>query len=65
MFFSLVEVFISNVKGESQIFILPMATVLNCFFWSLYGYIRRDIFVFMPNFLGFILGVLTSISAFI
>ena len=65
MFFSLVEILISNVRGESSLYVLPMATALNCFFWSLYGYGRKDIFVFVPNLLGLLLGVITAFSAFI
>jgi hypothetical protein len=63
MFFSLIEIFFSNIKGDSNIFILPLATALNCLFWSLYAYGRKDIFVFVPNFIGLILGVFTALSA--
>lgn len=65
MFFSLIEVFVSNIRGESKIFIQPTATAFNGFFWSLYAYGRKDWFLLVPNLLALILGVATAISAFI
>lgn len=41
MFFSLIEIFISNIQGKSRIFVQPLATALNGFFWSLYGYGKK------------------------
>src|SRR3989338_3671990 len=37
MFFSLIEIFISNIRGESRIFVQPLATAFNGLFWSLYA----------------------------
>jgi len=65
MFVSLIEVFISNLQGKSNIFIQPLATAFNCLFWSMYAYGRKDWFVFVPNMLGMILGLLTVLSIFI
>lgn len=65
MFISLIEVFISNIQGHSNIFIQPLATGFNGLFWSLYAYGRKDWFLLVPNILACILGVATTISAFI
>ena len=65
MFFSLIEIFISNIQGKSNIFIQPGATAFNGFFWSLYAYGRRDWFLFVPNVLACLLGIATTISAFL
>ncbi|MFH1838009.1 MAG: SemiSWEET family transporter [Candidatus Kuenenbacteria bacterium] len=65
MFTSLIEIFISNAKGDSNIYIQPIATAFNGFFWSLYAYGRKDWFLLTPNILACILGIATGISAFI
>ncbi len=65
MILSLIEVFISNLEGTSNIYIQPLATIFNCFLWSLYGYARKDMFIIIPNISGVIIGVTTTISAFI
>ena len=62
MFVSLIEVLISNLSGKSNIFIQPLATAFNGFFWSLYAYGRRDWFLFGPNVLACALGALTAVS---
>jgi hypothetical protein len=62
---SLVEVLTSNIRGESRIFFQPLATAVNCFFWCLYSYGKKDWFLLIPNSVGFILGVLTAISAIV
>ena len=59
MFFSLIEIFISNMQGKSHIIIQPIATAVNGLFWSLYAYGKRDWYLFIPNFLALILGILT------
>lgn len=64
MFISLIEILISNYRGESNIFIQPLATVINCFFWSMYAYGKKDYFLLIPNIAGLILGTLTIISVF-
>ncbi len=65
MFFALIEVFISNLNGESNIYIQPTATAFNGFFWSLYAYGRKDKFLLIPNLLALFLGILTAGAAFI
>jgi len=65
MFLSLIEVFKSNISGNSHIFIQPLATVFNGLFWSLYAYGRKDWFLLAPNVLALLLGTATTISAFI
>ncbi|KKR02785.1 MAG: membrane protein [Microgenomates group bacterium GW2011_GWC1_39_12] len=65
MFFSLIEIFISNMQGRSKIFIQPLATAFNGLFWSLYAYGKKDRFFLVPNLLGLILGTLTVMSIFL
>jgi len=65
MFLSLIEIFLSNIRGDSNIFIQPLATVSTGFFWSLYAYSKKDIFLLVPNVLAFILGTITVASVFI
>jgi hypothetical protein len=65
MFVSLIEVFISNIQGRSNIFVQPLATAFNGFFWSLYAYGRKDWFLLVPNLLALLLGGITAISALI
>ena len=65
MFISLIEVFTSNIQGKSNIFIQPLATVFNGFFWSLYAYGRQDWFLLVPNLVAVLLGMLTVVSAFV
>jgi len=62
MFISLIEVFISNIQGTSHIFIQPLATAFNGFFWSLYAYSRKDRFLLIPNILACVLGMITACS---
>lgn len=65
MFFSLIEVLISNLNGSSKIYIQPIATAVNGIFWSLYAYGRKDYFLLIPNVLAFVIGTLTAIAAFL
>jgi hypothetical protein len=65
MFFSLIEVLVSNLQGRSNIFIQPLATAFNGLFWTLYAYGRKDWFLFVPNSLAMVIGALTAVSAFI
>lgn len=65
MFFSLIEILISNLRGKSRIFIQPLATAINGIFWSMYAFGKKDYYLLIPNVLAFILGVLTVIAAFI
>lgn len=65
MFFSLIEIFLSNLSNESNIYIQPIATAFNGFFWTLYAYGRKDYFLLIPNILALLLGTLTAIAAFV
>ncbi|MCK4891695.1 MAG: hypothetical protein KAS78_03440 [Candidatus Pacebacteria bacterium] len=65
MFFSLIEILISNIQGNSNIFIQPLATCVNGLFWSLYAYGRKDWFLLVPNILALVLGAITTMSVFI
>jgi len=65
MFVSLIEVLISNMQGKSDIFIQPLATAFNGFFWSLYAYGKKDWFLLVLNILACVLGAVTAVSAFI
>ena len=65
MFASLIEIFISNTRGDSNIFIQPIATAFNGFFWSLYAFGRKDWFLLVPNIIACVLGTITGVSAFL
>jgi hypothetical protein len=65
MFVSLVEVLLSNLSGNSNIWFQPLATTINGFFWALYAYGRKDWFLLIPNILACVLGIVTTISAFV
>lgn len=65
MFLSLIEILISNIQGDSNIFIQPLATSVNGLFWSLYAYGRKDWFLLVPNILALTLGAITTISVFV
>lgn len=65
MFFSLIEVLVSNLQNKSNIFIQPIATVANGLLWGLYGYGKKDNFILVPNLIACILGLITAIAAFI
>jgi len=65
MFASLIEVLLSNLRGESNIIIQPLATAVNGFVWTLYAYGRKDYFLLIPNVLALVLGTVTSVVAFI
>ncbi|PLX21013.1 hypothetical protein C0584_04485 [Candidatus Parcubacteria bacterium] len=65
MFVALIEVFMSNLRGDSRIIIQPLATAFNGFFWSLYAYGRKDYFLLVPNLLALILGALTVVSVYV
>jgi len=65
MFASLIEILLSNIRGNSKIFIQPLATAFNGFFWGLYAYSRKDWFLLIPNILACVLGAITAAYAFI
>jgi hypothetical protein len=51
MFVSLLEICLSNMRGETNIIIQPIATAINCLCWVLYGFSKRDNFIMLPNML--------------
>ena len=65
MISSIVEIMISNLRGNTVIVVQPTATLLSGLVWSLYGYGKKDFFILIPNILACILGTLTIASAFV
>jgi len=65
MFITLIEVLVTNFRGETNTIVLPTATAFNGLFWTLYGYSKKDLIIIIPNSIGLILGLLTAIAAFI
>ncbi|MCF7831704.1 MAG: hypothetical protein K9M36_02370 [Candidatus Pacebacteria bacterium] len=65
MFVSLLEIAISNLSGLSHIFIQPIVVTINCSIWSAYAFLKKEHFVFWANFPGIILGIFTTLTAFI
>ena len=65
MFIALIEVFISNMQGKSNIIIQPIATAFNGFFWCLYAICRKDWFLLAPNVLALFLGTITAAAVFL
>lgn len=63
MFLSLIEVFLSNFRGNSDIFWQPTFTAINGALWAMCGISKRDPRLILPNSLGFILGIVTALSA--
>jgi hypothetical protein len=62
---SFIEIIISNLKEDSNIYIQPLVVVFNAIFWSLHAISRKDIPLLITNFLGISLGLAAAISAFI
>ena len=65
MFISIVEIALSNFRGESHIVIQPTATAVSGLLWSLYAYGHSDWFLLAPNIAALVLGTLTVVSAFV
>ncbi len=63
MFVALIEVMLSNWRGDSQIWIQPLATLVNCAAWLGYGIGRQDWFVVTPQLFGIVLSVATLAAA--
>lgn len=59
MFIALIEVFLSNWRGDSAIWMQPAATLFNCICWLGYGLGIRDWFVITPQLFGIVLSVAT------
>jgi len=65
MFITSIEVLISNYNKESKIIIQPLAMAFNGFIWVLYAFARKDFYLFIPNILAFVLGVLTVLVVYL
>lgn len=63
MFVALIEVLMSNYRGDSQIWIQPLATLINCLCWWAYGVGRHDWFVITPQVFGIVLAAATLVTA--
>ncbi len=61
MFIAIIEIGISNFKGETFIWIQPLATFLNCSLWTGYGFLKRDNVIIAPNIAGIIIGFISVI----
>lgn len=64
MFVALIEVLLSNYRGDSAIWIQPLATLVNCSCWLAYGLGRHDWFVITPQLFGIVLAAATLAVAF-
>lgn len=63
MFVALIEILLGNLRGDTSIWIQPLATLLNCGCWVAYGLGRRDWFVFVPNVVGVLVASATLLAA--
>ena len=61
MFFSLIEILLSNLRGDSQIFFQPATTTFNGFF-GVYMRMPEKIILLVQNILACILGAITAFS---
>ena len=64
MFVALIEVLLTNYRGDSAIWIQPLATLVNCGCWLAYGLGRHDWFVITPQLFGIVLAAATLVVAF-
>jgi len=67
MFASYIDQIRLNVDGKPGSVILPLATMVNCFSWVLYGSLKKtkDLPIIVCNSLGFVIGLVTAITAII
>ncbi len=65
MFGGLIEIAVSNLTQGTHIFIQPIFAFLTASVWSLYGYAKKDWFIFTANIGGVFLGIFTIITAFV
>lgn len=63
MFVALLEVLLSNWRGDSAIWMQPLATLVNCLSWLAYGLGKRDWFVVTPQLFGIVLSIATLAAA--
>lgn len=63
MFVALIEILLGNLRGDTSIWIQPLATLLNCGCWVAYGLGRRDGFVLVPNVVGVVVASATLAAA--
>ena len=68
MFGSFIDQVRLNLSGAPGSIILPVATVLNCTAWILYGYLQkpnRSYPIIFCNVLGVLLGGVTTVTAIV
>ncbi|WAJ28232.1 SemiSWEET family transporter [Antarcticirhabdus aurantiaca] len=63
MFLSYIDQIRLNLAGQPGSIVMPLATVLNCGLWSIYGALRRDWPVAIGNCPGVALGAITFVTA--
>jgi hypothetical protein len=63
MFLALFEVTLSNWRGDTTIWVQPLATLVNCLCWLAYGLGKQDWFVVTPQLFGIVLAVATLVAA--
>ncbi len=65
MYFSYIDQIGMNLKGHKGSVLLPIMTSINCFTWILYSLFKKekDWPIFICNLPGFILGIITAITA--
>jgi len=66
MYISYIDQIILNLNGQPGSTILPIITVINCFAWASYGYLkpRKDWPIIICNIPGIILGFITAVTSF-
>ena len=64
-FTSLIEIGLSNYRGETSIWMLPLATSINCAIWTTYAIIRKDLLLGIPNLFSAFVGSFTTVVVFI
>jgi hypothetical protein len=65
MFFSFVDQIRLNLQGQPGSVILPLATMLNCTAWTVYGSLKatKDWPLICSNGLGVLFAVITAVTA--
>lgn len=67
MFSSFIDQIRLNLAGQKGSIVLPVATTINCITWSLYALLKspRDYPLLLPNGVGIVLGLITTITTLI
>lgn len=65
MYLSYVDQIQLNLSGKEGSILLPVIATVNCFFWVLYGFLKkkRDWPIICCNIPGIIFGAITAITA--